>query len=305
MSKFVVAGVTHIETIVKVDRIPIEYAPLTQAPHTIFTSAGGDAYNESLALKWLGDEVDFVSVIGENEDTGFLNPPGRGVTLDLDYVLPVLKETPAAVVLYDEERRQQHYEDNKDIRDAVYDISLFEKAVAGCDMIVTANANFCRPFIEVAKKNDKKMALNLRNFSREKEQYSTDFLSAADILYFSDDNLDEDPYEFIRSIEQDYHPEIVILGQGAEGLIISDRKADIIAHYNTVKTAEVLNTVGAGNALFSCFLHYYLENGDSVYAIKNALLFASYKIGFMGTSNGFMTVDQLQQWRGIIWDFRK
>ena len=305
MSKFVVAGVTHIETIVKVNKIPIEYEPLTQMPHTIFTAAGGDAYNESLALKWLGDDVTFVSVVGAEDDLGFMNPPGRGVTLELDHVLPVLKETPAAVVLYDEERRQQHFEDNKDIRDAVYDIDLFEKAAADCDMIVTANANFCRPFLEVAKKHNKKVAVNIRNFSREKEKYSTDFLGAASILYFSDDNLEEDPYEFIRSIEQDYHPEIVILGQGADGLIISDRGADIIAHYNTVKTAEVVNTVGAGNALFSCFLHYYLAHEDSVHAIKNALLFASYKIGFMGTSNGFMTVDQLKQWHDLIWDFRK
>ena len=44
-----------------------------------------------------------------------------------------------------------------------------------------------------------------------------------------------------------------------------------------------------------------MENGDSVNAIKNALLFASYKIGYMGTSNGFMTVEQLEQWRSLIW----
>ena len=31
------------------------------------------------------------------------------------------------------------------------------------------------------------------------------------------------------------------------------------------------------------------------------MLFASYKIGYMGTSNGFMTVEQLEQWRRLIW----
>ena len=48
-----------------------------------------------------------------------------------------------------------------------------------------------------------------------------------------------------------------------------------------------------------------METGDSVNAIKNALLFASYKIGYMGTSNGFMTVDQLEQWRNLIWGIKK
>ena len=84
-----------------------------------------------------------------------------------------------------------------------------------------------------------------------------------------------------------------------------DKSKNLRAHYNTVKTNEVVNTIGAGNALFACFLHYYMETGDSVNAIKNALLFASYKIGYMGTSNGFMTTDQLDQWRNLIWGIKK
>ena len=79
------------------------------------------------------------------------------------------------------------------------------------------------------------------------------------------------------------------------------RSKNLKVHYKTVKTNEVVNTTGAGNALFACFLHYYQETGDSTLAIKNAMLFASYKIGYMGTSNGFMTVEQLEQWRSLIW----
>ena len=48
-----------------------------------------------------------------------------------------------------------------------------------------------------------------------------------------------------------------------------------------------------------------METSDSVNAIKNALLFASYKIGYMGTSNGFMTIEQLEQWRNLIWGIKK
>ena len=99
--------------------------------------------------------------------------------------------------------------------------------------------------------------------------------------------------------------DIIILGQGSKGLILFDRHRDINVHYDTVKTNEVVNTTGAGNALFACFLHYYQETGDSTLAIKNAMLFASYKIGYMGTSNGFMTTDQLEQWRNLIWGIKK
>ena len=304
MSRFVVAGITQIETIVKVDRIPVRYQLTTAAPNSIHSSAGGDAYNESLALTWLGNDVKFFTIVGKNIDEKLINPPDRQITLDTSYMLPLLDETPMVVILYDRDRKQQIFEDIKNLRDVAYNMQQADREIRECDMVVLANANFCRPFVEAAKKHEKKIAVNIRSFRREKEKFNTDFLSAANVLYFSDDSLDEDPFDFVKSIADTYGTDIIILGQGAEGLILFDRERDIIAHYNTVKTNEVVNTAGAGKALISCFLHFYLENNDSVAAIKNALLFASYKIGYMGTSNGFMTPEQVSQWRNLIWGIR-
>ena len=305
MSKFLVAGVTQIETIVRVDKIPVSYAPLSSVQDSIYTAMGGDAYNESLALKWLGDDVTFMSIVGRNQDLGLINPPDRRITLSTDYIIPQMQETPTEVVLYDKERKQQIFEDIKDLRENVYDMNVVTPIAGACDMMVLANANFCRPFAKTAAELGKPIAVNIRSYKPEKEKYNTDFLEPAKVLYFSDDTLSEDPYDFIDRMASTYGTEIIILGQGSEGLILFDKTKDIKAHYKTVKTNEVVNTIGAGNALFACFLHFYMETGDSVNAIKNALLFASYKIGYMGTSNGFMTVDQLEQWRNLIWGIKK
>ncbi|SDA48169.1 ribokinase [Butyrivibrio sp. INlla18] len=305
MSKFLVAGVTQIETIVRVDKVPVSYVPLTSENDSIFTAVGGDAYNESLALKWLGDDVTFMSIVGRNQDLGIINPPDRKVTLSTEYIIPQMNETPTEVVFYDKNRKQQIFEDIKDLRENTYDMSMVTPLVNGCDMMVLANANFCRPFAIAASEHGKPIAVNIRNYNPEKEKYNTDFLKPAKVLYFSDDTLTEDPYAFIDRMASTYGTEVIILGQGSEGLIIYDKTKDIRAHYKTVKTNEVVNTIGAGNALFACFLHYYMETGDSVNAIKNALLFASYKIGFMGTSNGFMTTEQVEQWRNLIWGIAK
>ncbi len=304
MSRFLVAGVTQIETIVRVDKIPVNYAPITSVYDSIFTATGGDAYNESLALKWLGDEVCFMSIVGRNHDLGMINPPDRKITLSTEYIIPQMKETPTEVVLYDKERKQQIFEDLKDLRDNVYDMSMVAPIAESCDMMVLANANFCRPFAKAAAEHHKPIAVNIRNYNPEKEKYNTDFLEPAKVLYFSDDTLSEDPYAFIDRMSGTYGTDIIILGQGSEGLILFDKSKDLRVHYKTVKTNEVVNTIGAGNALFACFLHYYMETGDSVNAIKNALLFVSYKIGYMGTSNGFMTTDQLEQWRNLIWGIK-
>ena len=305
MGKFLVAGVTQIETIVRVDRIPVSFSPLTSANDSIFTAVGGDAYNESLALKWLGDDVTFMSIVGRNQDLSIINPPDRKITLSTEYIIPQMKETPTEVVLYDKMRKQQKFEDIKDLRENAYDMSMVTPIAEACDMMVLANANFCRPFAKKAAELGKPIAVNIRSYNPEKEKYNTDFLEPAKVLYFSDDTLTEDPYAFIDRIASTYGTEVIILGQGSEGLILFDKSQNLRVHYKTVKTNEVVNTIGAGNALFACFLHYYMENGDSVNAIKNALLFASYKIGYMGTSNGFMTTDQLDQWRNLIWGIKK
>ncbi|MBP5609334.1 MAG: carbohydrate kinase family protein [Lachnospiraceae bacterium] len=304
MSKFVVAGITQIETIVNVDRIPMEYVPMTSVPDSIHISAGGDAYNEALALTWLGDDVRLMSVIGRHQDMSLVNPPERKFNISTDYMLPLVEHIPMQVILCDRERNQQIFEDIKDLREISYDMSMVPPCIAESDMVMLSNANFCRPFIETASRFSKPLTVNIHEFRREKEQYNEDFLNAATVLYFSDDTITEDPFDFVKSIADKYGTEIIILGQGAKGLILYDRKRNINVHYNTVKTNEVVNTAGAGNALLACFLHFYLETGDSTSAIKDAMLFASYKIGYVGTSTGFLTTEQLEQWRNLIWGIR-
>ena len=304
MNNFVVAGITQIETVVKVDSIPVEYVPRTSGPRRIFMAPGGDAFNVSLALKWLGDEVRFLSVVGKEQDLRIFNPSDRAVTLSTEYIQPIIDETPTAVILFDNNRHQQLFEDIKDLRDAEYDLNGVPEMIDKCDMVVLSNANFCRPFIKIANDKKKKLAVKIHSFEREKEKYNADFLSNASILYFSDDTMTGDPFDFVREIADKYGTDIIILGQGSKGVILFDRLRDINIHYNTVRTKEIVNTAGAGNAMFACFLHYYQENGDSLSAIKNALLFSSYKIGYVGTSEGFMTVEQVSQWRNLIWGLK-
>ncbi len=305
MSKFVVAGITQIESIVKVDQIPISFQPLTSVKDSIFTAPGGDAYNETLALEWLGDQVKFLSIVGRDQDMSIFHPSNAEIKISTECILKNTDHTPTQVILYDQERRQQIFEDIKDLRNAQYDMAMVPPMIASCDMLVLANANFCRPFIPLAKEFKKPIAVNIHNYQKEKEVYNSDFLENADILYFSDDTITGDPFDFVRDIADRYGTRIIILGQGSKGLILYDKDKDINVHYNPVKTNEVVNTAGAGNALFACFLHYYQETGDSVNSIKNANLFASYKIGYMGTSNGFMTVEQVEQWRRLIWGLNK
>lgn len=301
MHRFLVAGIVQRETIVKVDRIPVDYQIVTSKPDTIDISIGGDAYNISLALSFMGDQVDFLSMVGEHDSPELINPYGAEVRLCSDYILPRLAGTPTQVVLCSDDWMQQIFEDTKNIRDVSYDVTLFEERLGSAEVVVLSNANFCRPLVRLAKEADLPIAVNLRKYSEDTVQYNREFLMAADILYLSDDMLDQDPYDFLKEIIDTYAPRIAILGMGAKGVLLYSKDDNILAPFKSVKTNQVVNTVGAGNALFACFLHYYYQTGSAISAIKNALLFASYKIGFVGTSSGFMTEEQIEQWKHLIW----
>lgn len=301
MSKYVVAGFSQIETIVGIDKLPVPPEPLVYAPNSIYTSVGGDAYNESLALTWLGDEVTFLSMVGRDQNMAVFNPPDSKVTLSTKYVLPLLDSTPCSVIFFDKKRNEQTFEDAKNIRDVDYDMSMVTPLIAEADCVMLSNANFCRPMIEVAKKQNKKILTRFHAFKREKEKYNTDFLADSNIIFFPYTYLNEDPFDFVKDIESKYQTDIIVLSLGREGLIMYDKASDTVAKYDAVATNQVVNTAGAGNALAACFVHRYFKTNDPIVAIKDALLFASYKTGYIGTSNGFMTDDQLEKWHRLVW----
>jgi ribokinase len=59
-------------------------------------------------------------------------------------------------------------------------------------------------------------------------------------------------------------------------------------------TRPVVNTIGAGDALFSAFIHAYAQSYDPYESIRQAILFASYKIGEKGAAEGFLSVQEFE-----------
>ncbi|MBQ9863389.1 MAG: carbohydrate kinase family protein, partial [Lachnospiraceae bacterium] len=152
MSKFLVAGILQREAIVKIDSLPLKFQAVTDIPNSVHYGVGGDSYNEAIALKWLGDDVDFFTMIGKADDPSIVNSNANDITLVTDFILPKLNATASAVIFYDKLKQQQIFEDIKDIRETAYDVKLFKKEIATADMCVFANCNFCRPLLEEAKK---------------------------------------------------------------------------------------------------------------------------------------------------------
>jgi ribokinase len=300
-----VAGFVQLETIVKVDGFPLPYKQFESIADNINTNIGGAGFNEAMALRWLGNDVDFMSMVARHMSRRQIEAYLKinDVNLSTNYVLPLLEGMPTSVILYSKGKKQI-FEDVKDIRSVEYDLDILESRIQDKDMVLISNCNFCRPIIGLAKKYNKPLAVNVRSIRDDRIVRKEDFLSAADILYLRDDDIEGEPYEYINKCVEKYNNEIIIMGVGDKGAILYTREDGSYLEYKPVKTNEIVNTIGAGNALFSAFLHYYLKTKDAKESIKNALLFASYKIGFEGTSNGFMTEEQIAQWKALIWNFK-
>lgn len=127
------------------------------------------------------------------------------------------------------------------------------------------------------------------------DEYNYDFMENADILFLSDERLPCKAEEFIWQIENHYHNKIIVLGMGAKGAMLLDSEKNelsMIPAYNNVK---IVNTVGAGDALFSSFIHYYIKGYNAKESLQRAVIFAGVKIGYNGASVGFCTEQDIDK----------
>ena len=85
-----------------------------------------------------------------------------------------------------------------------------------------------------------------------------------------------------------YPCQILVMGRGAKGAAIYLRQTGRITDLPAEYAGRVVNTVGAGDALFSSFLHFYGKGYDPVAALRRAQVFAAYKITVSGAAQGFV-----------------
>lgn len=111
---------------------------------------------------------------------------------------------------------------------------------------------------------------------------------AAHLLFLSDGHLPMPPEAWAAQLMSRYSPEIVVVGLGAQGALLAVRRDNFVERLPAVHTRPIVSTIGAGDALFSCFVHGYNRTRDPYESLRKAMLFASWKIGATGAAEGFL-----------------
>jgi ribokinase len=296
MTKITVAGLINLETTLKIDGFPIDYVPVRYPFFGIHTHVSGVGFNISKALTVLGDEVQFLSLIGQDETANLVYQALRDQRIDTDGVRSDIAETAQSVILFDASGQRMINTDLKDIQDAAYPADLAEQALRNSDLAVICNINFARPMLQMAKRLGVPIVTDVHAISAIDDAYNRDYMAAADILFQSHEKLPCSPEEWVKRLWKRYGNDIVVIGMGVEGALLAVKADHFVERIPAVNTRPVVNTIGAGDALLSAFTHFYAINRDPYHAIQKAQVFASYKIGASGgAADGFLSEEQLEQ----------
>lgn len=288
MNPILVSGLINVEVTLRVDGFPIEYSPVRYPFHGVNSTVSGVGYNVAKALTTLGNEVRFASIIGQDPAADLVRQRLVAEGIPDAFVVQQMDHTAHSVILYDPAGRRQINVDLKDIQERTYPADLFEEALAACDLAVLCNVNFSRPFLNRVRQACKPVATDVHTIYDLDDEYNGDFMAAADILFMSDELLPDPPEVWARKVLNRYGPEILVIGLGAQGALLAVRQDQFVERFPARHTREVVNTIGAGDALFSAFVHTYRQTRDPYEAIRKAIVFASYKIGEKGAAEGFI-----------------
>lgn len=300
MARILVSGLINIETTLAADGFPIHYSPVRYPFFGVRSTVSGVGYNVAKALTVLGDAVELLSVVGRDAPARLVSDALRDAGIRADGVLPLVEETPQSVIIYDPEGRRQINVDLKDVQEQAYPAEAFERALARCELAALCNINFSRPMLAHAKQAGVTVATDVHAISSVDDEYNAGFMRHAGILFLSDEHLPTTPEAFAGELQRRWGTPVIVIGLGAQGALLAVRDDGFCERTPAVTTRTVVNTVGAGDALFSAFVHHYARERNPYEALRHAMVFASYKIGERGAADGFLSAGDLARLVGEV-----
>ncbi|MBQ4105577.1 MAG: carbohydrate kinase family protein [Clostridia bacterium] len=293
MSKILVCGLVNMETTAPIDAFPIEYRPIDYKFFGVNSYPAGVGLNVSLALTSLGDEVSLCSMSGSDSAAEVIKSELVKKGISIDYILSKNKSTAQSIVLFDNNGRRYVICDLADNQDVEYDTDVFRKAISDCDIACMCNINYSAHLLSVAKEMNIPIATDVHCLCDIHDEYNSRFLKVADIVFLSNENIIAREEAFVRELASVYNIKIIVVGMGDKGALLYIPEGGEPELIPSVYTRPVINTVGAGDSLYSAFIHFYAKTRDPHLSLQRAVYFASYKIGENGAAKGFLSEEEL------------
>src|SRR5688572_28380452 len=120
MAKIIVAGLANIETTHQIESFTIEYQPVRRLSFGLRSTVAGIGYNVCKALKTLGDEVDFLSMLGNDANGAIIRAELKQQGISDEHVFSILHESPQASIFYEPSGQRMVFTDRKDAEEVAF-----------------------------------------------------------------------------------------------------------------------------------------------------------------------------------------
>lgn len=298
MPSILVCGLTNLETTVLVDDFPIEYFPARYIGDGVRVTTSGVGFNVARALAVLENDVRFLSLLGDDVSGRICREEIRAAGIDDSDIITVNGGTAHSAILNDRTGRRQINLDLRKMQESLFPADRFAAAARDAELAVLCNINFSRPLLFEARRLGKVIAADLHALGSLADEYNRDWLESTDILFMSHENLPCAPEEFAEELFGRFPARILVIGLGTDGAMLAERGRPP-RRFPAVTPRAIVNTIGAGDALFSSFLDGWLRYGDAAKALARAIFYAGWKIGANGGAAGLLSAAELNSRFGM------
>lgn len=239
-------------------------------------SSGGSVGNTISTLAQLGNEVDFIGVVGD-DDTGkkFIDDIKKTGAIFNGKILPNHKTASSFILVTPDAQRTMltHLGCASNFKKTHFEENNFKNAkilyIEGYLWDDSQTILALKKSIDLAKKNNIQIAFSLSDsFCVERNQQDfLKLLNNVDILFANED-------EILQLLElKDFNPEkihqfftktnpniIVAITRSEKGCVLI--KKDKIFAIPAIKVEKIVDTTGAGDNFASGFLYYFVQNFD-------------------------------------------
>ena len=242
----------------------------------------------------LGLDTAFIGHVGDDQMGRWVRAELTGDGIDLTGLGIDPQGTARSVNLMGSDGSRINFYDGRGHRSIAADPALAEKIFAGSRLAMFHLPDWARTLLPVAKRAGAVVACDLQDVRDPDDDYLTDFIEGADILFVSSTHH-LNPAPMLKQLVRRSNGSMVVCGRGGLGVAIATTEG--IRVYPPPRVdLPIVDTNGAGDALAVGFLvAHELEGRPVEEAVQRGQLAARWTCAQRASSSDLVTREQLEE----------